>query len=118
MPLTNQRTEQMINFTATMHKPNRIHLDDIVGAIPYFLHNADPRPAREQFNERYAHGGGWMPMSGFKFDSEGQTLKYPGDPAYKPLAVGKLRDETIIVYQYAIVAIVQPSGAFEVARMD
>src|SRR3982751_2684992 len=36
-----------------------------LGAIPYFLDEDDPRPAREQFHERYNHGGGWRPMPNF-----------------------------------------------------
>jgi hypothetical protein len=31
---------------------------DMLGFIPQFLDDADPRPAREQLHSAYAHGGG------------------------------------------------------------
>ena len=46
------------------------------------------------------------------------TLHYPGDPDFEPLAAVWLRREVIMVYECSIVAIVQPDGSFEVARMD
>ena len=88
------------------------------GLIPDMLRTADPRPAREQFDVAYAHGGGWLPFQGFKFNATDQSIKYPGDPSLLPLARGKLRDETILIYPHAWVGILQPNGDFEVARMD
>lgn len=95
---------------------------DLIGLIPEFLSELDPRPAAEQFNERYAHGGGWYPMDGWQFTSF-NGIKYPGDPVYLPVAridlhTGKDRPETIFVYEHAWVAIVQADGTYEVARMD
>jgi hypothetical protein len=46
------------------------------------------------------------------------NIKYPGDPQNKLLFEAKLRDETIRVYEHAWVAIAQPDGSFEIARMD
>jgi len=46
------------------------------------------------------------------------TLTYPGDPPLKPVATSMLRDEMILVYPYAWVVIVQPSGDYEVSRCD
>lgn len=88
------------------------------GLIPDMLRTADPRPAREQFDAAYAHGGGWAPFRGFKFNAKNQSITYPGDPSLLPLARGKLRDEIILIYPYAWVGILQPNGDFEVARMD
>jgi len=88
------------------------------GLIPDMLRTADPRPAREQFDAAYAHGGGWLPFRGFKFNAKNQSITYPGDPSLLPLARGKLRDETILIYPHAWVGILQPNGDFEVARMD
>ena len=88
-----------------------------LGWLPSFLDVDDPRPAKEQFHERYAHGGGWNPFKGFEM-RKGYSIKYPGDPAHKPLAQAKLRDELIVFYDYAWVAIIQPDGSFEIARMD
>lgn len=90
---------------------------ELVGFIPQFLSEADERPAAEQFNERYAHGGGWQPFKGFTMD-QSWSLHYPGDPQIDAVAYMKLRDETIVVYPYAWVAIIQPDNSFEIARMD
>jgi hypothetical protein len=92
----------------------RAHLSDL-GLLPSFLNENDPRPAAEQFNDRYMFGG-WHPMAGFKMN--GRRLKYPGDPALLPWAEIHFRDELILVYPGDWVAIVQPDKSFEVCRMD
>lgn len=56
-------------------------------------------------------------MKGFTLGA-GNALRYPGDPPMKPIAETKLRDETICVYPYAFVAVIQPGRSFEVSRMD
>ncbi len=99
---------------------------DALGAIPSFLTLHDPRPAREQFNDAYAHGGGWRPFEGFalenfshRSDNTGKAaLLYPGDPPTPEIARCILREETIILFAHSWVAIVQRDGAFEVSRMD
>jgi hypothetical protein len=91
---------------------------DHIGLIPSFLVEADPRPAREQFDERYSFGGGWHPMANFKLDPKTFALKYPGDPAFKPIARIPFRKEQIYIYEHAFVCIVQEDGSFEAARMD
>lgn len=88
-----------------------------LGYIPGFLSEDDPRPAKEQLHANYAHGGGWRPMSNFKLMNL-NALQYPSDPVLLPIASTKLRNETICIYECAIVAIVQPDGSFEAARMD
>lgn len=94
---------------------------DMLGFIPEFLEEDDPRPAKEQFNDRYGFGGGWQPMPGFQL-LEGANgmirLKYPGDPVMSPLFMTKLRDEMIVVYEHAFVLILRKDGTWEVARMD
>lgn len=92
------------------------HEDERLGLIPEFLSEHDPRPAREQLDERYAHGGGWRPMAGWTL--KGNTLQYPGDDKLHVIAVGRLRDEIIAVFPNAWVAIIQPDDSYEVARMD
>lgn len=95
--------------------------EELVGIIPQFLSTSDPRPAAEQFNESYAHGGGWSPMSGWRHSHQpdkGLTINYPGDPALRPVAVIALHDEKIWVYENAWVAIEQPDGSVEISRMD
>ena len=91
-----------------------------LGLIPSFLDDDDPRPAKEQFNERYAHGGGWRSMKGFdnKSDDGLMVLQYPGDADLYPIAFWAFRDELVVVYPYGMVAIFQPGGEYEVSRMD
>lgn len=91
---------------------------EALGYIPGWLDINDPRPAREQLNSGYAFGG-WQPFEGFKL-SEGEYpyLTYPGDPPTIPIGATKLRDEQIIMYQHAWVAIIQKDRSFEVCRMD
>jgi hypothetical protein len=90
---------------------------EMLGYIPLFLNEAMPGTAREQLHHNYAHGGGWQPFNGFTMLPSG-NMKYPGDPETQLLAEARLRNETIRVYTHAWVAIVQPDGTFEVARMD
>jgi hypothetical protein len=97
---------------------------EILGCIPDFLDLRDPRPAREQFNENYAHGGGWHPMKGWQLLKD-NSIYYTGslgesdnEPPYKPLAQTKFRNELIVIYDHAWVAIIQPDRTFEVSRMD
>ena len=90
---------------------------DMLGFIPEFLSLDDPRPAREQINEAYSHGGGWCKFEGFKMLPNG-NIQYPGDPPVPLLFESHLRQEIIRVYQHAWVAIVQPSGIYEIARLD
>lgn len=91
---------------------------ELVGYIPDFLSLDDPRPAKEQLNENYAHGGGWNPMKGWTFNPLNQFLKYPGDPALIPVARAQLRHEEIFIYPHAWVVIAHQDGSFEVARLD
>jgi hypothetical protein len=87
-----------------------------VGFIPDYLDVDDPRPASEQFNERYVYGG-WHPQSGLTHSRHG-VLHFPGDPPMMPLAAIPFRTEVIFVYPGAYVAIFQPDGSFEACRMD
>jgi hypothetical protein len=82
-----------------------------------FFDDNDPRPAAEQINEKYAHGGGWNPIPRFTMEADG-TLRYPGVPPLPVLAEAIFRNELIRFYDHAWVAIMQPGGAFEVSRMD
>lgn len=91
---------------------------EMLGYIPSFLDENDPRPAYEQFDDRYRHGGGWRPFEGFTL-AEDLTLHFPGDPPFKPLAWTTLREEVIFIYQHAWVLIWHlPTKQWEVARMD
>ena len=89
---------------------------EMLGFIPSFLNEDDPRPAREQFNTNYVSG--WTPFKGnFEMLPNG-NLRYPGDPDMELLWETKLRDETIRFYDCAWVAIIQPDGSYEICRMD
>ena len=89
-----------------------------LGFLPSFLSEKDPRPAAEQIHAHYGHGGGWNPQSGFTLHRETLALSYPGDPAMRPLAASKLRDQMIYFYDYSYVLILEKDGKFEVARVD
>lgn len=91
---------------------------DLLGLIPSFLREADPRPAREQIDTAYAHGGGWRPFRGFTVLNGSGVIQYPGDSALEWIAAAFLRDEVIRVYPHAWVSITQPDGSTEIARMD
>lgn len=88
---------------------------DVLGPIPGFLSEDDPRPAAEQIAENYC--GGWDSFKGFTLGSD-ETLLYPGDPPLKPIAVTRLRSELIVLYEHAFLRIEQPDGSFDVARID
>lgn len=91
---------------------------EVLGYIPQFFSDLDPRPAKEQIDEAYAHGGGWRPLEGWQFYPRTEAIHYPGDPPLMPIAGTRLRDEVIYVYPHAWVNIVQPDGSFEIARID
>lgn len=88
-----------------------------LGFLPSFLSELNPMSAKVQIDANYRHGGGWRSIKEFRLNAD-NSIKYPGDPVLKPLAMTKLRDETIIFYDCAIVAIIQPDRSFEVARID
>jgi hypothetical protein len=90
------------------------------GLLPSFFSEDDPRPAREQIAEAYDFGGGWQPLEGWTLDlSRHQAIgRYPEDPPFREVSRAQLRDETLILFQYAFLAIVQPDGSFEIARVD
>jgi hypothetical protein len=96
---------------------------DMLGLLPGMLSLEDERPAAEQFNERYAHGGGWKPTPSTNREARlthgGLRLEFPKwVEAFEAVAYTELRDEKIIVYRSSWVAIVQPDGTFEIVRMD
>ena len=89
---------------------------EMLGFVPSFINESDPRPAAQQFQSNYPHGG-WEPFPGFTMLKNGQ-LSYPGDPPLPILAECKLRDEVIRLYDCEWVCVIQPNGDFEVSRMD
>ena len=90
---------------------------DFVGMIPDMLSEHNPKSATQQLNNGYLHGGGWHKFEGFELRAD-NSIKYPGDPAHKPIAEMHLRDELILVYESAWVAVIQPDRSYEICRMD
>jgi hypothetical protein len=88
-----------------------------LGFLPLLITDIDV-PVAKQLEVTYAHGGGWRPQSGFTLDIESMTLKYPGDPPMRPLAMAILRNEMIFFYEQDYLCIVQQDHSFEVARVD
>jgi hypothetical protein len=105
-----------MNVLPIIQRHPRATLDHI-GIIPDMLSWANPKPAREQLNDGYRHGGGWHPQSGFALERD-DSLKYPGDPRLIPLFEIPLREERIVIYEHGYVAVIQPDRTFEVCRMD
>lgn len=93
-------------------------LSNALGLIPMLLDEDNPLPAAEQIDITYAHGGGWNKFEGFKVSDDHMTIQYPGDPPHHAVAYADLRDERIIVFDYAWVMIVQKDGSYEIARLD
>lgn len=104
----------MITFVG---KPKDFDLE-YLGLIPFMISENDPRPAREQFDENYQHGGGWKSFKGFEMLSNGD-MQYDGDfTPTRLVAEAQFRNEVIRLYESSWVAIVQQDGSFEVSRMD
>jgi hypothetical protein len=93
-------------------------------AGPYImrmLSTDNPNSAQHQLDVAYRHGGGWHPFNGFelvKTQKGYYALKYPGDPLMKELSRCYLRDETVVLFQYSWVGVIQPDGTYGIARMD
>jgi hypothetical protein len=99
---------------------------EALGYLPDFLSEADPRPAAQQFQERYKFGG-WSPgEAGLRFayrpgpegGPRGSLLLYPGDPPLMAVGGALLRDEEVVVFQASYVMVRQPDGSHEVSRLD
>lgn len=96
-----------------------------LGHLVEFLAVSDPRPVREQINERYAHGGGWRPSNPkyWRVSADQQRLTYDGkgeepDEHFGVIASCLVREELVILFENSWVGIFQKDGTFEIARMD
>ena len=114
----------MIDFTFTTIA--KAHMDrrrlssaDMLGTIPEMISTADPAGAVEQIDRAYRDvGGGWRDSTGFVLSAAPVELKYPGDPARVLIARAQLREESILFFDGAWIAVVQPDGTARVARID
>lgn len=91
---------------------------DVLGAIPSFLSDEDPRGAVEQIDVAYKCFGGWRDSKGWTLDYAEGRAKYPGDPPRILIAETHLRDELILFFNGAYIAVMQPDGSFRMARID
>lgn len=92
-----------------------------LGLLPFFLDEDDERPAAEQIDANYQHGGGWRNIPGFTVVDAGDfpIIQYPGDPQLKPLAATVLHDkEVICFYDASLVGIFRTDGTYEISRCD
>jgi hypothetical protein len=95
-----------------------------IGFIPDWFRNGDDvPPAQEQANAGYMQTGAcpYTPTSvEFKLVRRGDVyeLQYPEDPPYKEMARTTIGDETVVVFEMAWVAIIQPDESFVVAHCD
>ena len=96
------------------------HNGEGLGFIPSFLNIKDTRDAKTQLTEGY--GFGWNDFQGFtmKYDENvgHTTITYPDDPPLMEIGRTELRDEVVIVFEHAWVAVVQKDGSFVISRMD
>jgi hypothetical protein len=109
-------------MTVSVWITEHAHDPDEVGFIPDMLSNDDPRPAREQLDANYQHGGGWRKFDGFEMMPD-YSIKYPGDEpipllAYTVLHASTDKPEIVRVYRHSWVMILQADGSYEIARMD
>lgn len=90
------------------------------GLIPEFLDEHDPRTVQEQLDENYAHGGGWNSFEGFTLGSGPghYTLSYPGDPVYREVSRAQFRNQTLVLFQYAWLGIIEDGKLLDVSRVD
>lgn len=89
---------------------------EMLGFIPSFLDERDPRDAKTQLDAGYGYGRRWG--SARMELGPNDELLYPGDLPEPPLAECRLRDERIILYRFSFVAVIEPDGSFAVQRMD
>jgi hypothetical protein len=89
-----------------------------LGFIPSFFDATDPRPAAEQLDANYNHGGGWRPLTGFRVREFDNALLYGEDKPLRRLWRCEFRTEVIEVYQLAWVRITKADGSWEVSRVD
>ncbi|HEY1888473.1 MAG TPA: hypothetical protein VGG86_20890 [Roseiarcus sp.] len=90
-----------------------------LGFLPEILLRDDPRPVKDQLDDRYRHGGGYRAKNFDKFKlGKGMVLRWPGDEPQKPLAATLINDELVVFYEHALLLVMQPDGSFEVTRVD
>lgn len=97
--------------------------ENVVGLLPLILLDSDSRPAKDQLNDRYAHGGGYRPTlsDSWQLGVEGgaYVLYYPEDPPFHEQARIKLPcGETCVLFDASFMTIIQKDLSFVVTRVD
>jgi hypothetical protein len=90
---------------------------ELVGYLSYWLNELDKDDAAKQIDKHYQHRGGFRHFDGFTMDKN-RTLHYKGDPPMRPVAWTQVRDEYVLFYPHAWVAVVQKDDSFKIARID
>jgi hypothetical protein len=90
----------------------------VIGYLVNFLNPSDPRGAVAQIGTSYISG--WNDFNGFQLNKSGDrySLAYPNDRPMRELSRTTMRGETIVLFEYDWVAVIQPNGSFKVARLD
>jgi hypothetical protein len=93
---------------------------DALGWIPQFLHTDDDRPAKEQIDANYQHGGGWHEANedGHWKITENGLQGDPDDPPYKMVASCRVGADEVMLFDSGWCAITHPDGTMNVARLD
>jgi hypothetical protein len=91
---------------------------EMLGIIPSFLDEADPRDAKTQLDANYGYGGYWMGAESGVRLGHNDAMLYPDDLPQPVLAETRLRDERILFYPGEFVGVVAADGTFAVQRMD
>lgn len=94
-----------------------------LGFIVLWFDPRSEKSAQEQANDGYLQTGGcpFLPTkaSFTLVEEDGEyRLEHPEDPPMRELARTKIRDETIVLFDYAWMAIIQPDGSHVISRVD
>jgi len=96
---------------------NPIHYNDMLGMLPQWLDNDqyEDKTAKEALDAQYCCG---LYNSSEVVVSEEGLYMFPGDPTLYPIVKIKRKDETIYIYEYALVAIIDSNGNSFATRID
>lgn len=111
-----QRHEITLDPTNRFQDAEGWRIREAVGILLDWIDRTDPRPAREQYEEKYAFGV--HPSLGGKIDPDG-TFHFPEDPPQFPLIKLERDHETVYFYLHSFVSIVnRETGEHFRTRMD
>jgi hypothetical protein len=88
------------------------------GLLLSFLDEENPASVAEQFAAGYGFGKLYEMSGKINLTSGQHESAYSEDPPLDPLSILFFRDEQVILYPYAIVAIIKPDTPTFITRMD